>query len=260
MLFHFKTSEYATNTGVLDKWRNAFYILSIKEWNTDFILNKYLWQPFKWLGRMLRIFDSVKILPISIIACLGGIATLVFRENIHEGLKITLSHLFLFSSLFLVLRSFSERKDARNAWLLVFTSQVFTALAIFINKHFEFHQILLYLSGSIIAGVIGIICLNKLREKEGDLHLHAHRGHSHEHRSIAFVFLLACLGMSGFPITPSFLGTDILFTHVHLDQVLLISLMALNFVFVELSLIRLYIRLFTGPHRKQYHPIAFKSS
>ncbi len=32
------------------------------------------------------------------------------------------------------------------------------------------------------------------------------------------VFFLCCLGATGFPITPTFIGEDLIFTHIHEDQ------------------------------------------
>jgi NADH-quinone oxidoreductase subunit L len=71
---------------------------------------------------------------------------------------------------------------------------------------------------------------------------------------------LSCLGLAGFPITPTFIGIDLLFTHIHEDQWLLVLLTGLNFLFLELTLLRVYIRIFLGQHKKAYHPVAFRSS
>jgi formate hydrogenlyase subunit 3/multisubunit Na+/H+ antiporter MnhD subunit len=73
-------------------------------------------------------------------------------------------------------------------------------------------------------------------------------------------FLLASVGMLGFPVTTAFIGIDVLFTYVHSDQLALIILMALCFIFIELASVRILLRIFFGPHKKLYHPVAFRSS
>jgi formate hydrogenlyase subunit 3/multisubunit Na+/H+ antiporter MnhD subunit len=74
------------------------------------------------------------------------------------------------------------------------------------------------------------------------------------------VFLIACLGLTGFPITPTFLGEDLIFSHIHSDQYLLASFTALSFVVDGLSIIRIFARVFLGPHSKSPTEMAYRSS
>jgi hypothetical protein len=64
----------------------------------------------------------------------------------------------------------------------------------------------------------------------------------------------------GFPITPSFLGIDLIFTHIHTDQIVFAFILALSFIIVGLSLVRIYSRVYLGPHVKTYHAVPFKNS
>jgi formate hydrogenlyase subunit 3/multisubunit Na+/H+ antiporter MnhD subunit len=66
--------------------------------------------------------------------------------------------------------------------------------------------------------------------------------------------------MAGFPITPTFIGEDLIFSHIHADQVVLAAIVALSFVLNGLALIRIYARVFLGPHVKTYHEIAYRSA
>jgi formate hydrogenlyase subunit 3/multisubunit Na+/H+ antiporter MnhD subunit len=85
-------------------------------------------------------------------------------------------------------------------------------------------------------------------------------GYAYERPGLALIFLLSSLGLLGFPITPTFIGIDILFTHIGEQQFPLILFTALTFLFLELSVLRIYARIFLGQHKKPYHPIAFRSS
>ncbi|MDZ7649121.1 MAG: hypothetical protein U5K54_19225 [Cytophagales bacterium] len=71
---------------------------------------------------------------------------------------------------------------------------------------------------------------------------------------------LACLGVSGFPITPTFVGEDLIFTHIHEDQVLLAFFTALSFIIDGLAIMRIYARVFLGPHVKSVYEMAYRSS
>jgi formate hydrogenlyase subunit 3/multisubunit Na+/H+ antiporter MnhD subunit len=102
--------------------------------------------------------------------------------------------------------------------------------------------------------------LNRLKRKEGLIALDAFQGHVYEHKGIALVFLLACLGMAGFPITPTFIGEDLLFSHIGENQIFLATTVAVSFIVDGIALIRLYARIFLGPHVKNYHEVAKRSS
>lgn len=105
----------------------------------------------------------------------------------------------------------------------------------------------MYLSGVLVAGVVGYLAILRLRELEGDVSLGQFSGHVARHPRIATVFLLCCLGLAGFPITPTFVGEDLLFSHLHEDDALLAILVSLAFVIDGLALVRMYARIFLGP-------------
>ncbi|MGI8581697.1 MAG: hypothetical protein ACR2KX_05870 [Chitinophagaceae bacterium] len=93
-----------------------------------------------------------------------------------------------------------------------------------------------------------------------DITLNGFHGSTYEKPTIGFVFLLSCLALIGFPFTPTFLGIDILFTHIHKDQPVLIAATSLSFIFIEIAVLRIYARMFLGPNKKNDHPIAYRSS
>jgi NADH:ubiquinone oxidoreductase subunit 4 (subunit M) len=72
--------------------------------------------------------------------------------------------------------------------------------------------------------------------------------------------MLASLGMAGFPITPTFIGEDLIMGHVQEHQFGLTLLIALGLILDGLAVFRIYARLFLGPHEKGYHEVAYRSS
>jgi formate hydrogenlyase subunit 3/multisubunit Na+/H+ antiporter MnhD subunit len=133
-------------------------------------------------------------------------------------------------------------------------------MSIAINEVVPFEQFIFYLSGVAVAGVTGYFCLKTVQKLDNDITLDKFHGYSYEKPAIAFVFLLCCLASLGFPFTPTFLGIDLLFTHIQEKQIILIMLTSLSFIFIELALLRIYSRVFLGQHKKNYHPIAYRSS
>jgi len=102
--------------------------------------------------------------------------------------------------------------------------------------------------------------LQKIKGVDNDISLNQFHGYVYEQETTGFLFLLAAMGMLGFPLTAAFIGIDVLFTYVQSDQIGLIILMAGCFIFIELSAFRILLRVFLGPHKKLSHPVAFRSS
>ena len=146
------------------------------------------------------------------------------------------------------------------SWLLVIMNHFWVALAISFNENFGFDHVHLYLSGVVVAGILGYVCLNKLKTMEGNIGLDQFHGHSYKHPKLAFLFLLCCLGLSGFPITPTFIGEDLIFSHIHENQIILASFTALSLIIDGLAIMRIYARVFLGPHAKSIDEMAYRSS
>jgi hypothetical protein len=53
---------------------------------------------------------------------------------------------------------------------------------------------------------------------------------------------------------------DLMFMSIAPGQPLLIALVALNFLLLELTILRVYVRIFLGQDKKNNHPVAYKSS
>jgi NADH-quinone oxidoreductase subunit L len=177
-------------------------------------------------------------------------------QRIEEYLPI----FFALIALLMVLKSFTERKHARMSWLLIIMTHFWIALAVAFNEQFKFEQVHFYLSGVAVSGILGFLCLRWLRYHEGNIDLDQFHGHSYKHSNIGMFFLLCCLGVSGFPITPTFIGEDLIFTHIHEDEAVLAFLISLCFIIDGLSIIRIYARVFLGPHVRSQYEMAYRSS
>lgn len=238
----------------------SFYILSLKEWNLDQLLYKVYRAPFKWIGRRLAFLGRRSLVAFMAATLAIGAVLLGFEAMLPTGLHQLLPTVFALVGLAMVLRSYVERKSATLGWVLVLVNHVWIALAISFNEHFTYGHVLLYLVGIMAAGAVGLYCLQRLRNLETNVDLDRHQGHSYDHGRLGFVFFLACLGVTGFPLTPSFIGEDLIFTHIHEDQLGLAAFIALSLIFDGLAIMRIYSKLFMGTHIKGYHEVAYASS
>lgn len=247
-----------------DSWpkkiQNSLYILCLKEWNLDSIMYRFLWNPLKWAGNKLGFLSVNGALRFFVPVYLIGLISLFYEEFIPAQVHAVLPVVFSFMGLIMVFKSFTERRNVQMSWILVIMNHFWIALAISFNEHFKYNQTLFYLSGIVVSGIIGFLCLNWLRLYEQSIDLNQFHGYSRIYPKLAVVFLLACLGVSGFPITPAFIGEDLLFSHIHEDQALLAFFVALSFILDGLSIIRIYARVFMGPHAKSVYEMAYRSS
>lgn len=258
--YNFKPREDTIEDSLPKKIEYTFYLLCLKEWNLDSLMYRYLWNPLKWLGKRLDFLTLNRVLYFGIPAYLAGLFIVYNQDLLSENIENMFPYLFSTVALIMILKAFTERKLARMSWLLVVMNHFWIALAIAFNEQFNFSQIHIYLSGVVVAGALGFMCLRWLREHEGSIDLDQFHGHSYRHPKFALIFLLACLGVSGFPITPSFIGEDLIFTHIHEDQPVLATMVSLSFIIDGLSIIRIYARVFLGPHVKSIHEMAYRSS
>lgn len=261
MVFNFSPKKQESgNSGVI-KIKNTIYQLSVKEWNVDFFLYRLLWNPFKWIGKRLDILGSKGAVIVLIILFLLSLSSHIFKGDLPPGLLELLPYILSFTGLALILKAFAESGDALRAWIFVVAGQLFIVISIaLLNDNFTLNFILIYLSGSTVSAIVGFVCLKKIRSVDNNIDLNQFHGYTYEQPVLGFIFLIACLGLVGLPFTPTFIGIDLLFSHIGKHEEVLIILTALSFVFIELSVLRIYCRVFLGQHKKNYHPIAYRSS
>jgi len=259
--YHFKPKTIRLEDTFSKRLAYSMYILSLKEWNLDRLLNRMFFNPIKRFGRKLDFLTPKNLLVFFLPLYALGLFLYFNKEWVPDTILYYLPGSFGLLGLFMVFKAFSERIYPRLALLLVMANHFWLALAVSFNENFDYNQTMIYLSGVVVAGTIGYWTLDYLRKKEPNhFDLNQYYGHVYEYPRLALVFLLASLGLMGFPISPTFVGVDLLFSHIHQDQYLLASFDAISYIFGGIALIRIYARLFLGPHVKNYHATALKSS
>lgn len=238
----------------------GLYMLSLKEWGMDLFMYRYLWNPFKKIGGALGFLTARRVGLFLTALYLAGIFFCFNRHYVPLELGEWLSIAFSLLGLMMAIKSFSERKNVWLSWILVITNHLWVALAVSCNKRVPGDQLMMYLSGVVIAGLAGYWCLLRLRKMGRHMGLGQFHGHIQRHKRIGIVFFLSCLGLSGFPITPTFIGEDLVFSHIHQNQVLFAFFVSLGCIINGLSLIRIYARVFLGPGMRSQYELNYRSS
>lgn len=241
------------NSKLINKIKTSVYLLCVREFYLDGLINQIFWRPLKRCGRLFS-FISIRIaifilMPMYLI-CLW----LYFHLNLLP-LSIVQNMPLFFCSIgtIMVLKAFLERKNPISAWTMLLMNHFWVALAILYNSTISIFELLIYLNGVIIAGGIGYWALYYLKAREKSIECYQYLGHAYEYEKLSWVFLLAALGINSFPITTTFLGEDIVLSYILINQFPMIMLISFGFIVSGISSIRLYSRLFLGPHIKTYH-------
>lgn len=258
--YNFQPKSKKNNFFFSSRIENTLYILALKEFNLEGFLNMVLWKPLKIIGKSLDFLNIKRIYFLFIPIYLLGFVTYKFKLHLPYQITNILPELFAFIGLVFVFKSFSERRSPFLAWILIVMNHFWIALAIVFNDKVSVSEIAYYLAGIIIAGIIGYVALLQLRKLERKILISQYLGHVYEHPKFAFFFLLATLGITGFPITTTFIGEDLIFSHIDSNQLFLAFFVASSFVVSGIAGIRIYARLFLGPHVKTYHELPYKSS
>ncbi len=244
--YGFEPQEKKKKSGFSQRLILSFYVWSIKEWNLDKLMNKLVFRPFKSLGHKLDFLTYKSVLFYFVPSYLVGVVLLVIGYKIPENIHFYLPFVFSFIALLMVLKAFSERKSARLSWTLLIMNHLWMVLAIAENEQFAWGEIAIYMSGVVVFGLSGLGIISWLKAKTGQSGLYEYQGYVKRYPVPAFLFLLSALGLMGFPLSPTFLGEDLLFSHIKDDQFFLALFAALAFVMEGVVTVRIFARLFLG--------------
>jgi NADH-quinone oxidoreductase subunit L len=258
--FNFTPPQHNISANLWGKLKLTFFALSVKEWNLDYSMFAYLWTPLKKIGKAFQLLDHRVILSVFGLVYFAGLYLVYHKDLVPNNIAGMLPEIYSILGFILISLAFVERKSANNAWLLIVLNQLYTSLSIGLNEQFDYTQVHIFLSGIIISSMVGFWCIYKLRNSSKIVDLNQFHGHAYEHPRLAFLFVICCLGLAGFPITPTFIGEDLLMGHIHENQIFLTIITSLNFILDGFVVYRIYARLFMGPHEEGYHEVAYKSS
>ncbi len=258
--YNYKPRQHSVEDSFPKKLEYSLYILSLKEWNLDSFMYRYYWNPMKWTGKKLSFITLRSALTGGVILFFAGVIMKLNQASIPIDIFRKFPIFFAILGLMCALKAFTERKDVYLSWILVTANHFWVALAIAFNADFLFEETVLYLSGVIISGIVGLVCLRMLTSLEKNINLDRFHGHIYMYPGLGLAFLLACLCVTGFPITPTFIGEDVVFARIREDQVWLATFVALCFVIDGLAVIRLYARVFLGPHVNSVYEMGYRSS
>lgn len=256
--YTFVTPAQKIQNNFMGKIRSTFFILGLKEWNMDSATTHLIWQPLKSAGAWLQFLDLRSaavvygaLLLVGIYVASGTDVAYVVSDCVIWASAIL--------SILLFVRAYATKGAVLTCWTQIFLGQIFVGVFLSVLTGANLHTILLYLVGIVVAYLAGVLCIRFL-SRNSQLSLIEYHGYMYKNHTLGNIFFIACLAMMVFPITPSFIGEEMFLTLIHTDRGVLVAIFALGYVLSGVSVMRLFAKVFFGPHEKTYNEIAYRSS
>jgi NADH-quinone oxidoreductase subunit L len=256
--YTFVTPVQKIQNNFLGKIRSTLFILGLKEWNMDSTMTRLVWQPLKSVGQWLQFLDqrSAAVVYGALLFIGAYVASGGDVEHVIVDGVVWVSAIL---SILLFVRAYANKGAVLACWTQIFLGQIFAGVFLMTLTGADLYAILFYFSGIVVAYVVGVLCLRSL-DRTLRLNLMEYHGYMYQHPTLGNVFFVACLAMMVFPITPSFIGEEIFLTGVHTDHAVFVAIFAFGYVLSGVGVMRLFSKVFFGPHKKTHHEIAYRSS
>lgn len=256
--YHFVKPERSIPNTLIGKLKATLFVLSIKEWNMNAMLTNYIWKPIKSAGRWLSFLDKIPIYTVWYVFLLT-ILLVIFTPVIIPLFSIVSIIITVISIMFFI-RAYSTKNTPQTAWNLIMIGQLFVVLEFLFSTTNTRQYLGIYCLGLFIPFALGLHLLNRLANHDETTYLFDYNGHVYEYPRIAFLFLICSLGIMIFPMTPMFLIQDMLLNSIPPTSWVLVILFGVSYLIGGISVMRLYTKVFLGPHKKRYHEVAAKSA
>lgn len=223
--------------------QNSLYVFALQEGNLDRLVRMILWEPLKKTGARLNALGA----SYKILAALMILAVVIYssaRENISGPLvSLPVSVAMVLASL----GAFSQKHSPIKVWNGVALSSISAGLTVWIMNSAAWIDVLLFLSGIIPAWLLGLWVLERmLRHEDFAASPFVFRAMAETRPRLSLLLFLSFLGMVGFPISPAFLGEDLLLSHATEQHPWLALPITIAFVLNGIAAARVFLRLCMG--------------
>jgi len=256
--FHFVPPVHKIKNTFMGKIRATFYTLGIKEWDMNTAVSRYVWKPLKFLGRKFSFLDNIVVQAVSLVVFL---CSLIINTSMTMsiGSSFAVSTVAAVLSIIFYMRAYTTKNSAAICWNLILLGHLFGTLFLGLAAQ-NWKYLVMYGAGVVAAFVVGHVCLWYVKTKGESNTLRDYQGSIFAFTRLGNFFFIATLLFMAFPISPSFLAQDILVSLIPEANAFMLVLFCISYLLVGVSAIRLYTKVFFGPHKTSHHEVAYKSS
>jgi NADH:ubiquinone oxidoreductase subunit 5 (subunit L)/multisubunit Na+/H+ antiporter MnhA subunit len=223
--------------------QNTLYVFSLQEGNLELLVRTVLWEPLKRIGASVN-----RIKPGATL--LTGLSALLFIGIAIGSAGINIKYLAIPISVLMVLASlsaFSQKHSPVSVWNAIAMSSMLAGIAVWFLNPDAWFDVAIFSSGIVPAWILGVIVLSRLLKNE---HFNdspfIYRAMAETQPKLSLLLFLSFLGLVGFPISPAFLGEDLLLSHASSHDPWFALPITIAFVINGIAAARVFQRLCMG--------------
>jgi NADH:ubiquinone oxidoreductase subunit 5 (subunit L)/multisubunit Na+/H+ antiporter MnhA subunit len=223
------------------------YALSLREWSADKVLNSFVFWPFRRVGLFFTSLTKQRLFIVFVIWLIIFFVTLA--PSTFDFIRI--SSLFpvfcVFTGWLLVARAYAEKHNPYISLLAIVAAFLWISHGLIENSHYDIHDNIIMLSGILLGGVAAFILLFSMGIYFNSKYLLTrYNGFISYYPVTGLLFLFSMLCIIGFPVSPTFIGIDLVFSHINSDQYIMAFLFSSAYVMIGISGLRIYTHIFLG--------------
>lgn len=212
--------------------QNTLQVVALQEFNLEPLVRSLLWDSFRKVALVLsRLGLTTKLMV--------GLSALVFGWVLYANGITLRPYLALVTGLamfYLALLGFTLKRDALKTWNQVALSSLLAGGATWMLGADAEGYVEIFTSGILVAWLLGGFAIQRMgRHRDFEENPFLYRGMEEKKPGLSLLLFLAFLGLVGFPLTPIFLGQDLLLFHLSSEHAWLAPLMAIAFVLNGIS-------------------------
>jgi hypothetical protein len=222
---------------------NTLYVFSLQEGNLELLVRAALWSPLKRVGAAINRMS----LGLKLLYGLGGFAAV---ELVIMASGITVQYRAFPISVFMVLASlsaFSQKHNPYKVWNAIGLSSGLAGVAVWFLNPEAWFDVAIFASGIIPAWILGLVVLAQLLKNDNFADTpFAYRAMAETEPKLSLLLFLSFLGLVGFPISPAFLGEDLLLSQASTHAPWFALPITIAFVINGIAAARVFQRLCMG--------------
>jgi NADH-quinone oxidoreductase subunit L len=225
--------------------QNTLYVFALQEGQLELLVRRILWTPLKRFGWQINTLKAPIrwLLSIMIFAMIAAGILL----DINDMIKFYLSIPVALAMAVVSIAAFNNKHSPIGVWNSVAMSSVLAACAVLLMMPSAQNDVLLFLSGIIPSWLLGVVALMfMLKDSHFAESPFEYRAQAEIHPTLSLLLFLSFLGLIGFPITPAFLGEDLLLPQASTPHPWFALPITISFVINGIAAARVFLRLCMG--------------
>lgn len=246
-------TDLAIGNGTMKQWlpislrevlpevlQNTLQVLSLQEFNLERLVKAVLWDSLKRAGAAVNNADFRRLPGLVLGGLLAsGVLLLLGREYLAGPVAVAM--------ILASLSGFSQKHNVFKVWNAIGLSCLLAGCAIWLLRAEAGRDVALFLSGIIPAWLLGLAAMAAMLQGENYTEApFLYRAMAEKKPGLSLLLFFSFLGLAGFPISPAFLGEDLLFYHASGQYAWVVALIAIAFVLNGIAAAGVFQRLCMG--------------